>query len=87
MGIVKRRHVPYSKFKAFMSENRIKQHELALALGKSKSALNQNLNGTGGDFAMFEIRAICSMYDISADEYFVRPEVSNSKQYNSPNST
>lgn len=73
---VKRRHVPYSKFKAFMEENEIKQDDLAKILKKSVTAINQNLNGTGGDFSMKDIRIMCCKFNISSDEYFVNPKVS-----------
>ena len=45
-----RRHEPYTKFKAYLDEKNIKQSEVARLIGKSKTALNQKLNGTGGDF-------------------------------------
>lgn len=80
MGIVKRRHKPYTKFKALLEERGIKQYEFAEQLGKSTSALNQNLNGTGGDFSLEEVRFICSKLKISADDFFLNPEVSNTKQ-------
>jgi transcriptional regulator with XRE-family HTH domain len=73
MRQVKRRHTPYTKFKAFLVENNINQREVAELLGKSLSALNQNINGTGGDFSIAELRVICERYNISADEYFLRP--------------
>lgn len=75
-----RRRVPYLKFKAFLVENNISQSELARLLGKSKSAVNQNINGTGGDFSLEEVRLICQKYNISADEYFLYPHVSESKR-------
>ncbi|MFD2330635.1 helix-turn-helix domain-containing protein [Cohnella sp. GCM10020058] len=75
-----RRHTPYYKFKAFLTENEIKQKKVALLLGKSTSALNQNINGTGGDFSLEEIRQICREFNISSDEYFVCTEVSDMKQ-------
>lgn len=70
---VKRRHEPYTKFKAFLVENRINQLEVAKLLGKTPSAFNQNLNGTGGDFSLSELRIICQKYNISADEFFLYP--------------
>ena len=73
---VERRHVPYSKFKAYMDENNIRQEELAMLLGKTTSSVNQNLNGTGGDFSMREVRKICLAYNISSDMYFVSQKVS-----------
>lgn len=79
MKVIKRRHTPYTKFKAFLDEKGINQKEVANLLGKSVSAFNQNLNGTGGDFSLSEIRIICLEYGISADEYFLYPEVSKEK--------
>ncbi|MGG4007302.1 hypothetical protein ABEV57_19275 [Bacillus licheniformis] len=75
MKDIKRRHTPYSKFKAFLVENNIHQREVAEMLGKSVSALNQNLNGTGGDFSLDELRVLC------ADDYFLYPGVSKKKPY------
>lgn len=79
MRDIRRRHTPYTKFKAFLDERGINQKEVADLLGKSTSALNQNLNGTGGDFSLSEVRLICKTYQISADEFFLHPMVSNSK--------
>lgn len=80
MEMLQRRHIPYTKFKAFLEEVGVKQSELARLLEKSPSALNQNLNGTGGDFSISEIRKICIYFGISADDYFVHPLVSKTKQ-------
>ncbi len=79
MKEIKRRHQPYLKFKAFLIENNIKQRDVADLLKKSISALNQNLNGTGGDFSLEEIRILCREYNISADDYFLYPQVSKMK--------
>lgn len=74
---IKRRHVPYTKFKAWMEEHDVKQKDLAELLGKKRtSTINQNLNGTGGDFSMPDVRKICLTYGISADEFFINPKVS-----------
>lgn len=73
---VKRRHVPYTKFKAYMDENDIKQKDLGELLEKTAVCVNQNLNGTGGDFSMSDMRKICLTYGISSDTYFVNPKVS-----------
>jgi transcriptional regulator with XRE-family HTH domain len=80
MKEVKRRHAPYTKLKAYLNEIGMKQSDLAKLLNKSKSALNQNLNGTGGDFSLSEVRLICQTLNISADEFFIEPKVSNTKQ-------
>ena len=71
MKDISRNHSPYYKFKAFLIEKGIAQKELAELLGKSVSALNQNLNGTGGDFSIKEIRLICHTYGISSDYFFL----------------
>ncbi|MDO3680399.1 helix-turn-helix domain-containing protein [Paenibacillus ehimensis] len=80
MKSTKRRHTPYTKLKALLDERGVSQKEVATLLGKSPSALNQNLNGTGGDFSLSEVRLICREYGISADEFFLHPEVSKKKQ-------
>lgn len=61
---------PYTKFKAFLIENSIKQTDLAKMLDKSKSALNQNINGTGGDFSMKDLKVIRDKLGIRIDDYF-----------------
>jgi predicted XRE-type DNA-binding protein len=73
---VKRKHIPYTKFKAYMKEHDIKQEDLATLLGKTIPTVNQHLNGTGSDFSMGEVRTICLSYGISSDEYFIKQKVS-----------
>lgn len=74
-----RRHTPYTKFKAYLEEIGVKQSELASLLNKTPSALNQNLNGTGGDFSLSEVRFLCQKFNISADDFFICPMVSKKK--------
>ena len=71
----KRRNVPYTKFKAWMAENGVRQKHIAELLGKEITTINQKLNATSGDFSMSEVRKICLYYKISADEYFVNQSV------------
>lgn len=71
MKNIKRRHVPYLRFKAFLVVNSISQRDVAELLGKSVSAINQNINGTGGDFSLSEVRLICGKYKINVDVYFL----------------
>jgi transcriptional regulator with XRE-family HTH domain len=71
-----RKRLPYTKLKNYFSENHIPQAEVAKLLGKGVSALNQNLNGTGGDFTVTEVVLICNEYKISADVYFFTDDVS-----------
>lgn len=71
MKNVDRRREPYTKFKGFLVENNIKQSEVAKLLNKSNSALNQNINGTGGDFSITELKLLYKTYGVSIDEYFI----------------
>ena len=59
-----------------MAENGIKQVDIGKVLDKSKTTVNQNLNGTGGDFSMEDVRKICRKYEISSDAYFIAQRVS-----------
>ncbi len=65
-----RRHQPYKKIKAFMVENEISQKELGELLKKSPSAINQKLNGTGGDFSLNEARLMTMKYGIPTSYFF-----------------
>lgn len=78
--MVIRRHAPYNKLKFYLKEHDILQEKFAKDLGISPSAFNQKLNGTGGDFSMKEVRAICKKLNISADDFFISLEVSFTKQ-------
>lgn len=77
--VKERRHQPYTKFKAYLVENGLKQTDIAKLLNKSVSAFNQNLNGTGGDFNLSELRLLSRELGISIDEFFVNQKVSNMK--------
>jgi transcriptional regulator with XRE-family HTH domain len=59
-----------------MEEHGISQIQVAKIVGKSKTALNQNLNGTGGDLSLPDVRKICQTLNISSDEYFINQSVS-----------
>lgn len=63
-------NVRYSKFIAYMKENSVEVGEIAGLLGKTVSRVNQNLNGTAGDFSMADVRKMCLTYGISSDKYF-----------------
>lgn len=76
MGQANRRRNPYFKFRAFLDEQGIQQIEVANILGITKSTMNKKINGTGGDFSLPEVRKICEVYNISADEYFINNMVS-----------
>lgn len=65
-----RRHKPYRKIKAFLVENNISQKELGVILKKSQSAVNQKLNGTGGDFSLQEARILSQHYGIPTTFFF-----------------
>ena len=77
-----RNREPYMKLLLYLKENRIKQKDVASLLGKSASAFNQQLNGTGADFTVEEVVKICEHYSISADTYFLQIELRNrNKQF------
>lgn len=68
-GIDKRRE-PYTKFKKFLSDNNVKQKELAQKLGKSHSFVNNALNGRGSEFTLGDFRRIRLLFEIKIHEYF-----------------
>lgn len=70
MSKANKKREPYIKFYMFLKENEIPQAEIAELLKKSVSAVNQNINGTGGDLTVSEVTKICMKYGISAEKYF-----------------
>lgn len=60
----KRKREPYTEFALFLKENNIPQSDIAELLEKSVSAVNQNINGTGGDFTVSEAVKICKKYGV-----------------------
>lgn len=65
-----RRRKPYRKLKAFIVEQGLSQKEVANYLEKTASALNQNLNGTGGDFSLSEARLLIEKYKVPPEYFF-----------------
>lgn len=65
-----RRHQPYRKIKAFLVENNISQKQLGTLINKSQSAVNQKLNGTGGDFTLHEARLLSQHFGIPRTYFF-----------------
>lgn len=65
-----RRRNPYRKLKAFIVERGLSQKEVANYLDKTPSALNQNLNGTGGDFSLSEARLLIEKYNVPPEYFF-----------------
>ena len=59
----------YLKLKGWMTENKVKQKDLAELLGKNVPTVNRKLNGKS-NFDVDEIRLICETYGLSADVYF-----------------
>ena len=76
---MKRKREPYMKLLLYLKENNIRQKEVAALIGKTTSAFNQQLNGTGGDFTVEEVVKICGHFGISAEQYFFADRVSKSK--------
>ena len=54
------------KFKAWLTENCIKQKEIMELLDLSATSINKKINGKE-DFTLPQIRAICEKYRLSAD--------------------
>ncbi|MFB7142038.1 helix-turn-helix domain-containing protein [Gottfriedia sp. NPDC056225] len=69
-GNTSRRHRPYMKIKAYLVENNISQKKLGELLDKSQSAVNQKLNGTGGDFSLQEARLMSAHLGIPSAYFF-----------------
>lgn len=67
---MERKREPYIELKKYMMEHSIKQKDLAKVLKKSPSAINQNLNGTGGDFSLNEARLLIANFSIPMEYFF-----------------
>lgn len=65
-----RRREPYTKIKVYLYENNIPQSEVGNAIGKTSSAINQKLNGTGGDFSLGEARILSDRFGIPREFFF-----------------
>jgi len=65
-----RRREPYTRIKIFLYQNNIQQHEVGSVIGKTGSAINQKLNGTGGDFSLSEARMLCEKLGIPMEFFF-----------------
>ncbi|WP_322924589.1 helix-turn-helix transcriptional regulator [Paenibacillus campi] len=74
-----RKREPYTKIKMFLMENNISQKQLGEAIGKGTSAINQKINGTGGDFSLAEARVLCKEFGLPK-EYFFEIKVPKSEQ-------
>ena len=62
---------PFYKFKGFLAENGIKQKYLAEKLGISQESLSQKINRSGSVFTLDEVKIICDLLEISADDFFL----------------
>ena len=71
-----KKRAAYTKFRAWMQENNVKQKHIAEILGLSIASVSAKLSGVSGDFSMADVRKICEYYKISADTYFVKQKVS-----------
>ncbi|AIQ63291.1 hypothetical protein PSTEL_09510 [Paenibacillus stellifer] len=65
-----RRREPYTKIKVFLLERNIPQSEVGEVIGKRSSAINQKLNGTGGDFSLGEARVLSRQFGIPMEYFF-----------------
>lgn len=70
--------VHYARLKNYLVMNDIKQNDLALLLQRNKSYISLCLNGKNGkDFSIHEVRTMCINYGITADDFFIKPFISN----------
>lgn len=76
---LERKRRPYSEFKQYLSDNGIPQSDVGKIIGVKAPAINQKINGTGGDFTVEEVKKICTHYEISAQKYFFPELVSITK--------
>jgi antitoxin component HigA of HigAB toxin-antitoxin module len=58
------------KFKAYITENGIRQSEIAEVLGITKANANLKINGKQA-WTLEQVKKLCQRYNISADKYFV----------------
>jgi len=70
--------VRYARFKNYLVMNDIKQKDLAFLLQRNKSYISLCLSGKNGkDFSIHEVRTMCNNYGITADDFFIKPFISN----------
>lgn len=65
-----RKREPYRSVKAFMAKKDLGQKDFGKLLGKSQSAINQKLNGTGGDFTLSEVRLLHDGFGVPMEYFF-----------------
>lgn len=66
-----RKKQPFYKFKGYLAENGIKQKDLAERIGMNEVSLSQKINRSGSVFTLDEVKTICDVLDISADDFFL----------------
>ena len=62
---------PFYKLKGYLAENGIKQRDLAESIGISEVSLSQKINRSGSVFTLDEVKKICDVLHISADDFFL----------------
>mgnify|MGYP000853289688 CR=1 FL=1 len=62
---------PFYKLKGYLAENGIKQRDLARQIGMSEVSLSQKINRAGSTFTIDEVKKICEVLGISADDFFL----------------
>jgi len=62
---------PFYKLKGYLAENGIKQKDLALMIKMSEVSFSQKINRAGSTFSLDEVKAICDVLNISADDFFL----------------
>ena len=62
---------PFYKFKGYLAEHGIKQRDVAKAIGMNEVSFSQKINRAGSVFTLDEVKSICEVLDISADDFFL----------------
>lgn len=63
---------PYTKYKAFLWENKITQREEAEMIGVTPPTFSKKINRKFGyDFSLKEVRTICKKHKLNANEFFL----------------
>lgn len=62
---------PFYKFKGYLAEHGIKQRDVAKMIGMNEVSFSQKINRAGSVFTLDEVKSICEVLDISADDFFL----------------
>jgi DNA-binding XRE family transcriptional regulator len=79
MNNTRTKHLPHSKFKGYLIENKIQQKEVAKLLNISPVTINQKINGSL-HFTFNEVEIICDAYKLMPDIFLTRKLRNDNKE-------